>query len=127
MQKILKILFMLYAVTTFVFGLPLFLAPGRFLGLFGWEPIEPLLLRLLGAALIAMAWCALHAFLAPEPDQVQMVVTGNLIFTSLGAIGFLRHLTGFYYPFMVWFVFILLAVWAIIWAVVWFMLRKKRS
>ena len=69
----------------------------------------------------------MHSFLAPEPDQVQMVVTGNLIFTALGAVGFLRHLASTaYYPPVIWTIFAILTVWAIVWAVTWFLLRRKQ-
>lgn len=124
MEKSVKILLLVYSINTLIFGLPLFLMPGRFLGLFGWEPVDPLITRLLGAALLAMTWCAFRGYQAYEADQAKMLVSGNLVFTALGAIGFLRHLVGYYFPFMVWFVFGLLTVWAIVWAVIAFKLRR---
>ncbi len=125
MVKTLKVLFLLYAIFTLVLGLPLFLMPGRFLGLFGWAPVDPLLSRLLGSALLAMAFCSFRGYLVADLDKVEMLVSGNLTFTALGAIGFLRHLVGFYFPFVVWLLFGLLALWAVIWAVVYFKLRKS--
>ncbi len=124
MIKIVKILFLVYSINTLLLGLPLFLMPGRFLGLFGWEPVDPLISRLLGAALLAMTWCAFRGYLAYEPDQAKMLVSGNLVFTALGAFGLLRHLVGYYFPFMVWLVFGLLAFWAIVWAVIAFRFRR---
>jgi hypothetical protein len=39
------------------FGSGLLLAPGRFLGMFYWAPVDPPL-RIFGAALLAMGWLA---------------------------------------------------------------------
>jgi hypothetical protein len=125
MEKFVKVIFLVYSINTLLFGLPLFLMPGRFLGLFGWAPVDPLISRVLGAALLAMAWCAFRGYLAYEPDQAKMLVSGNLVFTALGAAGLLRHLLGYYFPFMVWFVFGLLALWTIVWAVIAFRWRHS--
>jgi hypothetical protein len=125
MRKSVKILLLVYSINTLIIGLPLFLMPGRFLGLFGWEPVDPLLSRLLGAALLAMAWWAFRGYLVYESDQARLLVSGNLVFTALGAVGLLRHLVGYYFPFIVWFIFGLLAIWAIVWAVIAFKLRRS--
>ena len=128
MTKALRITFLLYSITTLIFGLPLFLAPGRFLDLFGWQPVEPLLFRLLGAALLAMAWTSFRNFRAAEEDRVKMCLQGNLIFTGLGALGFARHLfSASWYPLMVWFIFWLLLVWAVVWATLIWLTRRKKA
>jgi hypothetical protein len=124
MSKLLKGAFLLQAVLAVLTGLPLLLAPGRFLGIFGWAPVEPLLDRLLGAALLAMAWTSIFAFRASNRSQVNILVQMQLIFCGLGALGFLRHLTtGAYYPPMVWTVFAVLATFTIVWAVGLFQMR----
>jgi len=118
MSTFLKVLFLIYAVIAFIFGAPLLLAPGKFLGVFGWAPVDPLLSRLLGAALLGMAWSSLRSFRLSERSQARLVIETNLIFCALGSLGFLRHLTAAdYYPFMVWFVFGLLVVFTLAWLI----------
>ena len=125
MHRTAKILLLVYSIFNLVFGVFLFLMPGRFLGWFGWQPVDPLLSRVLGASLLAMAWCSLRGYLAEGPNVIRMLVSGYLVFTALGAIGILRHLVASsYYPFMVWFVFILLAVWAVVWGILLMLLRR---
>lgn len=125
-NKVLKIIFLVFAILLIITGVPLLLAPGRFLGMFGWAPVDTLLSRLLGASLLAMAWGSILGYLATEPEQVRMLVSCGFVFTTLGALGFARHLfTIYYYPPVVWVIFILLAAWAIIWGVVWMILRKR--
>jgi hypothetical protein len=125
MEKWLKGLFLAYAVLALIFGIPLFLAPGRFLGLFGWAPVDPLLSRLLGAALLAMAWWSSLGAFQYDPGRAGWLASGNLVFTALGTAGLLRHLIGYHFPFMVWFVCGLLALWAVTWGVVAVSLRRS--
>jgi hypothetical protein len=119
-NRILKIIFLVFAIILLVVGLPLLLAPGRFLGLLAWAPVDALLSRLLGAALLAMAWGSFAGYLRAEPDQVKILASCGFVFCLLGALGFARHLfTAFHYPPVVWVIFILLAAWAVVWGVVW--------
>jgi len=69
MSRLLKLALLIYGIVTFVFGAPLLLAPGRFLDFFGWAPVDPLLSRLLGAALLGMTWSALRAWREAEPRR----------------------------------------------------------
>jgi hypothetical protein len=125
MSKLLKGLFLLAAVLGFLIGAPLLLAPGRTLGLFAWDPVDPLLTRLLGAALLALAWGSLRAYLSAERERMQALAEVNAVFSTLGALGFLRHLlTGSYYPPIVWILFAGLALFAVAWI---FVLVRLRS
>jgi Na+-driven multidrug efflux pump len=97
MSKSLKYTFLIHVVVSLIFGAALLLAPGRFLGLFGWAPIDPLISRLLGAALLALAWSSYRGWGASSYEQL------------------LRHLLKGWYPWYVWFVFSMLLVFAIAW------------
>lgn len=128
MIKTAKVTLLIYAIFTLIFGLPLLVMPGRFLGFFGWLPVEPLIARMFGAALLSMSWTALRGYLTWGPNRILAIMNGYIVFTGLSAIGILRHLlTLTYYPFMVWFVFILLALWSAALVVIYLLLRKERK
>lgn len=115
MSKSLKYTFLIHVVVSLIFGAALLLAPGRFLGLFGWAPIDPLISRLLGAALLALAWSSYRGWGASSYEQVSVLVEMEVIFTVFGSVGLLRHLIKAWYPWYVWFVFAVLLVFAIAW------------
>ena len=115
MSKSLKYTFLIHIVVSFIFGAALLLAPGRFLGLFGWAPIDPLISRLLGAALLALAWSSYRGWGASSYEQVSVLVEMEVIFTVFGSVGLLRHLLKGWYPCYVWSVFSILVVFAIAW------------
>ncbi len=115
MSKSLKYTFLIHVVVSLIFGAALLLAPGRFLGLFGWAPIDPLISRLLGAALLALAWSSYRGWGASSYEQVSVLVEMEVIFTVFGSVGLLRHLIKAWYPWYVWLVFAVLLVFAIAW------------
>jgi hypothetical protein len=115
MSKSLKYTFLIHVVVSLIFGAALLLAPGRTLGLFGWAPIDPLISRLLGAALLALAWSSYRGWGASSYEQVSVLVEMEVIFTVFGSVGLLRHLIKAWYPWYVWFVFAVLVVFAIAW------------
>jgi len=115
MSKSLKYTFLIHVVVSLIFGAALLLAPGRTLGLFGWAPVDPLISRLLGAALLALAWSSYRGWGASSYEQVSVLVEMEVIFTMFGSLGLLRHLIKAWYPWYVWFVFAVLLVFAIAW------------
>jgi hypothetical protein len=124
MSKALKYTFAVHIVFAVLFGLPLLLAPGRFLGLFGWAPIDPLISRLLGAALLALGWGSVRGSQAMEIVQVKTLIEMELVYTVLGCVGLLRHLLFAHWPWYVWTIFVILALFAIVWFVHWLRIRK---
>jgi len=119
MSKVLRYTFLIHAVIALVVGAPLLIAPGRFLGLFGWAPVEPIICRILGAALIALAWSSFRGWRAPTRVEVNLLVELEAAFTILGCIGVLRHLLIANYPPIVWIVFAVLALFAAAWTFSW--------
>ena len=118
MSKTLKTLFLVHAVVGVIFGLPMLIAPGRFLTALGWAPIDPIVSRLLGAALLAVAWSSYRGSQADDRARVGILVEMEAAYCVLGCVGMLRHLLFGYFPVLPWFVCAILALFAAAWVAV---------
>lgn len=127
MVKSLKIIFLIHTVVAAIIGLPLLLIPGRFLGLFGWAPVEPIINRIFGAALLALAWSSFRGWRATEKTQLMVLVEMEAVFTILGCVGIIRHLLFARYLFVVWLTLAILALFAIAWVVSLVALKRQRD
>jgi hypothetical protein len=123
MSKALRITFLVHAIIALVLGLALLIIPGQFLNFLNWRPNEPLISRLFGAALLALAWGSFRGWQSSERAQVKILIEIEAVFTVLGSIGLLRHLFIAYYPPIVWATLLLLVVFAIAW--IYFLLKKE--
>jgi hypothetical protein len=112
-------LFRLNAVITFVFGAPLLLFPGAFLGAFGWTPVDPILTRILGAALLAMTWSSFQVVRINNTSAGRVLIEMEALFCVLGGIGVLRQLLLVDYPLMVWSIFGILVIFGVFWILAW--------
>jgi len=117
MSSSLKITFLLHAIVAFLLGLLLLAAPGRSLLFLGWDPIDPLMSRMLGAALLALSWSSIRGYMADSWDQVEIVVELEAAFTVLASVGLIRHLLVGSWPWYAWTTFIVLALFAVAWIV----------
>ena len=124
MSKALKSMFLIHAVVGVLFGAPLLIVPGRFLHWVGWAPVEPIINRILGAALLALAWSSFRGWRATERARARILVEMEAVFTILGCAGVLRHLIKARYPAVVWLVFAILAIFAVAWIV--FLVRPDK-
>ena len=126
MSRALKTTFIVHAIVALLFGLPLFIIPGELLKALGWVPIDPLISRLLGAALLALAWSSFRAASLgdklPKPGQ-KLLVELEAVFCTLGAIGLLRHTLIAYFSWIVWLPVVLLILFAAVWVYFWVKLR----
>ena len=122
MSKALKYTFLIHAIVALIFGLPLLLAPGRFLMLFGWLRIDSMISRVLGAALLGLAWSSWRSWQATDKAQVTTLLELEAIFTVLAVVGLLRELVIFPYPIIYWLLCAVLAIFAAAWIA--FRLRK---
>ncbi len=122
MSKSLRYLFAVHAVVSVLFGAALLAAPGRFLGLFGWAPVDPLLTRVLGAALLALAWSSYRAYRAAERRQAALLIELEAAFCVLAVAGLLRQMLGSYYPWCAWTRVGVYAAFAVVW--IWALVRK---
>ena len=122
MSKSLQSMFLVYAVVVALLGVLLLVIPGRFLGLFGWAPFDPILSRVFGAALLGLGWSSYRGWQAKERASVTVLLEMEAIFAILGAIGVLVTLFGGIYLWYVWLLFIILALLALTW--LYFLFRK---
>lgn len=124
MSKELRTAFAVHAVMSAIFGAVLLIIPGRFLEWIGWAPIDPIASRILGAALLALAWSSFRGWQAREWAQVALLVELEVVFTILACVGLGRHLFFASYPAWPWIFFGLFAAWAIAWVFFWVRERK---
>ena len=125
MPKFLKPIFLIHAIVALAIGAPLLIIPGRLLGAVGWAPVEPVINRILGAALLALAWSSFRGWRATDKAQVTFLIEMEIAFTVLGCVGIVRHLLIANYPLIVWLVLAILALFAIAWIVSLASLLKK--
>ena len=123
MAKLLKPTLLVHMILALVLGALLLIIPGGFLGAIGWAPVDPIISRILGAALLAMAWGNFRVWRGGSPAETRLWVEFGLVFDTLAAIGVLRHLVTGWWPAMVWILFAVLAVAAVAWALIWRTLR----
>ena len=116
-SKTLNITFLIHAIVSFLGGLLLLIIPGRTLLFFNWAPIDPILSRILGAALLALGWSSFRGWQATKWAQVQIVVELEAAFTALACVSLLRHLLFAHYPLMVWLLFAVFFIFAVAWIV----------
>jgi hypothetical protein len=131
----LRTIFLVHMVISLILGAALWLIPGRTLELLGWVPkmvelpelgvsipgttfVDNVLTRLLGAALLAMAFSSFRGWRAERWEQVAIVVQMEFILCLTGVVG---CLAGFYLmeervvPLIGWVIAALLAVFTLLW------------
>ena len=98
--------FLVHLIIGFLLGVTLFLIPGRTLTLLGWVPesvpipnsqltvpgtifVDPLITRLLGAALLALAFSSYLGWRASSLSQVALIVQLELVYCALGSLAFI--------------------------------------
>ncbi len=125
MSRGLKNLFLVHALVGLLFGAPLLIKPGGFLQLFNWAPIDSLVSRILGAALLGLAWSSYRGWRATEKAQVAILIEMEAVYCVLGCVGIVRHLLVRTYPIIVWVVLAVLAIFAVAWIAFW--VRERES
>ncbi len=115
MSQALRRLFAVHAVVASVSGALLLVAPGRTLLALGWWPIDPIISRLLGAALLGMAWSSVRGWQSAQRPRVQLVLELEAVFAVLACVGLLRHLLFANWPLMVWLLLGVLVAFAASW------------
>lgn len=108
-----------FALVSLVFGVLLLASPGRFMSTFQW-PVEPILTRMLGAALLALTWAAYQGWRTRNREIISLVIELGVIFSVLATLGVARHLLAANYPLIVWGALVMVGGFAILWLVTFF-------
>jgi len=125
MSKSLRYTFLVHMIVAVIYGLPMLIVPGGFLQIFDWAPIDPLMTRVTGAALLGFAWSSYRGWRAAGWDQVWRIVEAEAVFTTLAAIGLGRHIIAASWPWYVWMIFITFIVFAAAW--IFHLFRQRRG
>lgn len=109
--------FLSHAVVAGAFGLTLFVVPDQIDLLVGWTPPDPVVNRVLGAALLALAWSSWRGSQAAHWHDVQALVEMEAVFTLLGSAGLLVDLLAApgATPRFAWVLFAILVLYASAW------------
>jgi hypothetical protein len=144
----LRILFLVHAIVAAVVGLPLFIAPGSFLTFVGWRPemvdlppewgipaelglqipgttfVDPVVTRILGAAMIALAISSFLGWRSSNWGEVKNIVVLEVVFCVLSviAIVFTMVRSNFEMPVFGYVTATIFALFAVAW--VWFLWRR---
>ena len=86
MSKGLKLTVLFHGVVATVFGLALLLVPRPLADLVSWTPFDPLMTRMAGVALLALALGSWVGFFSTGWDQVRIIVLPEILFTVVGAL-----------------------------------------
>jgi hypothetical protein len=130
----LRTIFMVHMIIALILGAALWLVPGRALELLGWVDemvplpesevsvpggtfVDGVITRLLGAAMLALAYGSWRASRALRWEQIAPVVELELVFSTLGLVG---ALAGLYLlerpvPLIGWVIAALLAIFTLLW------------
>ncbi|OGO35464.1 MAG: hypothetical protein A2W35_15300 [Chloroflexi bacterium RBG_16_57_11] len=134
----LRITFLIHSIISVILGAAMWLIPGRSLALMGWVDefvrlpgseldipgqtfVDPLISRLLGSALLALAFSSYLGWRAKRWEQVDLLVQQETVFCVLGVVAFFYVLARSVRPMppIGWVVMILLAAFAIAWGAAW--------
>ena len=129
----LRITFLIHSLVALVLGAAVFLIPGRTLTMLNWVPsevqirvgmilpgtklVDPVTTRILGAALLALAYSSFQGWRAIRHEQVRLLVQLEFIFCVLGAIAVLAGLVTLQRPMPLigWALAAILVVFAVLW------------
>jgi hypothetical protein len=134
----LRATFLVHMIVALVLGAALLLVPGRTLSLLGWVPeqvqfpvqskgivlaapgtslVDPVITRLLGAALLALGFSSFLGWRAGRREQVKLLVQTEFVFCVVGIVAILSGLFTLLRPMPAigWVIAAILLVFAVLW------------
>jgi hypothetical protein len=134
--------FLAHSILSAILGLVLYVIPGRLLTWLGWIPenyevmvgsiavstpgtflVDPIITRVLGAALLALALSSFLGWRAKQYQEVSILVPLEFVFCVLALIAFLVRIAtlGLSIPVIGWVLIVILLGFAMVWGL---MLRR---
>jgi len=98
----LKITFLIHFILGLVFGLVYLFIPEFYGEMIGWEVTEPIMHRVVGAALVGISISSLLAFKNPSWDKVRITVIMEICWTVIAALTMLWGMLFADLPAMGW-------------------------
>ncbi len=137
MSRMLKLALLIQMIVSVILGVLLLLIPGSFLTWLGWVPNDPIMSRVLGAALLAMSWGDLRVWRSSATAGARLLVEVHLGFAALAGVAVLRHLLAATlaegaelsrlfaggWPMTMWTVFGVLGLFALMW--LWVLVKER--
>lgn len=108
MSKGLQRTFLFHAFLCAVVGIVMYLGPMTFLALVQWTPIDPVLTRLYGAALLTLAVSSWLGARATVLAEVHILIIMEIVFTLIGSIALIYDAFFSGAPAFAW---VILAIW----------------
>ncbi len=121
----LKITFLVHFILGALFGLVYLLIPEFYGELVGWDVTEPIMHRIVGAALIGMSISSWLAFKNPFWDRVKITVIMEIFWTAVAAVAMLRGMLFLKLPAIGWMNTIFMIAFAVLFILFYF--REKTS
>lgn len=130
--------FLIHLIVAGVLGVALFAVPGRTLSLLGWVEemvrlpeselmvpggtfVDPLITRLMGAAMLALAFSSYLGWRAKTWGQVSYLVQMETVYCVLGTLAFVITLlmTERNIPLAFWALLVVMVAFAVVWGLAW--------
>ena len=114
--KALTIAFIVHFVADILFAVPLFIFPGKFLDLLGWKSIDPVVARLVAAALFGIG---IESFIGrnASKDSFKSMLNLKIIWSSAAIVGFVVSLITYESSrlLIIWLLVIVFLVFNLLW------------
>ena len=130
----LRVTFIVHMIVALVLGAALWIIPGRTLTILGWVPeqvylpqsdlsipgssfVDGVLIRVLGAALLALGYASFLGWRASRREQVNLLVQVEFVYCVLGTVAFLIGLFTMDRPVPVigWVMTAILVIFSVVW------------
>jgi hypothetical protein len=136
----LRVTFLVHTIVAVVIGAALWIIPGRILTFLGWVPeqvyipqsdmsvpgstfVDGVLIRVLGAALLALGYASFLGWRASRREQVNLLVQMEFVYCVLGTVAFLIGIFSMdrSVPVIGWVMTAILVIFSVVWG---FALRR---
>ena len=102
MKKGFKIVFMIHFIVSLLLGILMFVLPNIWARSVNWSPVDPVMMRFYGSAMLAFSLGSLLGFLSKTWEQIRILVLIEIVLTVLGFLGALYEALFVGAPAFIW-------------------------